>query len=157
SETGRQVRLKILPHGLRAELEGVAGLQHPHIAVIYEVGRSDDIDFAAMEPAEGESVYDFLERERPHRRHLLRYASQIASALAAAHEAGIVHGPLNPAAIFISPKHEVKIHDFGLGVLEPPPESEEARQALFGASAPYVSPEQIQGNRPDVRSDVFSF
>jgi Tol biopolymer transport system component len=110
-----------------------------------------------MEAAEGESAYDFLERERPHRRHLLRYARQIASALETAHGAGIVHGPLDPARIFISPKRQIKIHDFGFGVLEPPPESEEARRALFGTSAPYVSPEQIQGNPPDIRSDIFSY
>jgi Tol biopolymer transport system component len=154
TESGDQVTLKVLSGSVTAN---VLRAEHPNIARIFEVGRSNDIDFVAMETAEGESVYDFLERERPHRRHLLRYASQIAGALAAAHGAGIVHGPLNPAAIFISPKREIKIHDFGFGVLEPPPESEEGRKALFGASAPYVSPEQIQGNPPDVRSDIFSF
>src|ERR1700692_94231 len=152
--SARQCTLKTLVCGgansrLLAGLERMAGLEHPNIAQIYEVARSDDIDFAVMETAEGESVYDFLERERPHRRHLLRYATQIASALAAAHGAGIVHGPLNPAAIFISPTHQIKIHDFGFSILEPPPESEEGRQVLFGAGAPYVSPEQIKGNPPD--------
>jgi serine/threonine-protein kinase len=152
------VTLKTLSSGaLRAALERLVELQHPNIARIYEVSRSGDVDFAVMEAAEGESAYDFLERERPHRRDLLHYARQIAGTLAAAHGAGIVHGPLNPAAIFIDPKRQIKIHDFGFGVLGPPPESEEARQALFGASAPYVSPEQIQGNPPDVRSDIFSF
>ena len=59
----------------------------------------------------------------------------VASALTAAHGAGIVHGPLNPTAIFIDPKRQIKIHDFGFGVLGPPPESEEARQALAEAKA----------------------
>ena len=73
--SGRQVTLKTLVCGgansqLRAGLERMAGLQHPNIAQIYEVARSDDIDIAVMETAEGESVYDFLERERPHRRYL---------------------------------------------------------------------------------------
>ncbi len=163
TESGSPVTLKALSRAaavnllLRAALDRVAGLQHPNIARIYEVSRSDDIAFVAMEAAEGESAYDFLERERPHRRHLLRYARQIASALQAAHGAGIVHGPLNPAAIFISPKSEIKIHDLGFGVLRPPPDPEESRQALFGNSAPYVSPEQIRGKPPDMRSDIFSF
>jgi Tol biopolymer transport system component len=142
---------------IRTRLERASRLQHPNIARIYELSRLGGIEFVVMEAAEGESAYDFLERERPHRRHLLRYATQIAGALSAAHDAGIVHGPLNPAAIFISPKQHLKIHDFGFGVLDPPPQSEEARQALFGASAPYVSPEQIQGKPPDIRSDIFSF
>jgi Tol biopolymer transport system component len=141
----------------RGQLERASGLQHPNIARIYEWSRSGDVEFVAMEAPEGESAYDFLERERPHRRHLLRYANQIADALAAAHSAGIVHGPLNPSAIFISPKQQMKIHDFGFGVLDPPPPSEESREALFGTRGPYVSPEQIQGKPPDIRSDVFSF
>jgi Tol biopolymer transport system component len=156
TESGRLVALKALSRGAAAN-PVLRALEHPNIARIYEVARSGDIDFVAMEAAEGESVHDFLERERPHRRHLLRYARQIASALEAAHGAGIVHGPLDPAAIFISPKSEIKIHDFGFGVLDLPPGPEEARQALFGTSAPYVSPEQIRGNAPDIRSDIFSF
>lgn len=162
-ESDRTVTLKTLARdaaadpGIRARLEQVSGLQHPNIARVYELSRLGDVEFVVMEAAEGESVYDFLERERPHRRHLLRYASQIASALAAAHDAGIVHGPLNPAAIFISPKRQIKIHDFGLVVLDPAPQSDQDLQALFGTGAPYVSPEQIQGKPPDIRSDIFSF
>ena len=163
TESGNLVTLKTLSGSavtnlvLRALFEHRPELQHPNIARIYELSRSDDVDFVVMETAEGESVYTFLERERPHRRHLLRYARQIASALDAAHGAGIRHGPLNPANIFISPERQIKIHDFGFGILEAPPESEEDRKALFGTSAPYVSPEQIQGNPPDIRSDIFSF
>ncbi len=135
----------------------VSALQHPNIAQVYEWSRQDAVEFAVMEAPEGESMYDFLERERPNRRNLLRFSSAIASALSAAHDAGFVHGPFNPAAIFISPKSEIKIFDFGLGVLAPPPESDAARSALFGAAAPYVSPEQIQGAAPDIRSDIFSY
>ena len=96
-------------------------LHHPNIAQVYEFSRSDDVEFVVMGALAGESVYDLLERERPQRRYLLRYASQIASALNAAHGAGIIHGPLNPANIFISPKRQIKIHDFGFGFLAPPP------------------------------------
>src|SRR6185436_11187442 len=102
---------------------------------------------------EGEALYDLLERERPNRRNLLRFAKQIASALAAAHGAGIVHGPLNPTNIFITPRREIKFYDFGFSVLLPPPDSEDTREAMFGKSAPYVSPEQAQGNPPDSVSD----
>ena len=157
------VTIKVLSPGaaanpeIRTLLERARGLQHPNIARIDEVVRWKDIDFAVMEAPEGESVYDFLERERPKRLHLLRFAQQIASALEAANGAGIVHGPLDPAAIFITAPGQIKIYDFGFGILEPPPESEQERLISFGKSAPYVSPEQLQGGRPDVRSDIFSF
>ena len=143
----------------RVEKDALAAsaLEHPNIARIYEFSRAEDVEFAVMEAPEGESAYDLLERERPHRRHLLRFARQMASALQAAHGAGLVHGPLDPAAIFISPKRHIKFYDFGFGALEPPPDSEEARRVCFGASAPYVSPEQVKGARPDIRSDIFSF
>ncbi len=164
TESDRLVALKAFSCGtaadpeLRAGLERVAGgLQHPNIARIFEFVRSDDIDFAVMEAPEGESLYDFMKRQRPERRHLLDFAQQIASALEAANSAGIVHGPLDPAAIFIGAKRQIKIYDFGFGFLEPLPESEQERLLSFGQSAPYVSPEQLEGARPDVRSDIFSF
>src|SRR5205823_5796335 len=106
----------------RQRLERVAfeasGLQNPHIAQILEFSSCDGIQFVVMEAPEGESVYDFLERQRPHRRHLLRITGQIMKALGAAHGAGIVHGPLDPAAILINAKRQIKFYDFGFTALD---------------------------------------
>jgi eukaryotic-like serine/threonine-protein kinase len=163
TESDRLVTLRVLSQSaaanpeIRTQLERARGLQHPNIARMDGYVRWEDIHFAVMEAPEGESVYDFLERERPKRRHLLRFTQQIASALEAANGCGIVHGPLDPAAIFVTAPGQIRIYDLGFGVLDPPPESEQERLISFGKSAPYVSPEQLEGSRPDVRSDIFSF
>jgi serine/threonine protein kinase len=144
TESDRLVALKVLSHGaaanpqIRTLLERMRALQHPNIARIDKFVRWEDLDFAVMEAPEGESVYDFLERERPKRLHLLRFTQQIASALEAANGSGIVHGPLDPAAIFVIAPGQIRIYDFGFGVLESPPESEQERLISFGKSAPYV-------------------
>src|SRR5207244_6371294 len=106
---------------LEREVRAASALQHPNIAQTYEFFSSGRTVYAVMQLPEGECVHDFLERQRPHRRHLLRFSRQIASALEAAHGVGIVHGPIDPAAIFISSKRQIKLHDFGFGVLEPAP------------------------------------
>src|ERR1700722_1512765 len=166
TEVGRTVALRTLgpkiaanPE-LRARLEhdalAASALNHPNIARIYEFAKSDDVDFVVMEALEGEPFDDFLRAEPRDWRLVLLYGRQIASALAAAHGAGIVHGPLNPGRIF-SHNEQLTIYDFGFGVREAPPESEPDRKALFGKSSAYISPEQIQGNSPDERSDIFSF
>jgi Tol biopolymer transport system component len=149
-ESDRPVAIRVFPSG------SPRSLQHPNIAAVQEFAQADGVHFAVLDAFEGESLYDFLDRQRPHRRHLLRFARQIAAALAAGHAAGIVHGPLNPASIFISPKRQIKIYDFGFDrPAQPGPR--EANPAAFGAAAPYLSPEQVRGHPPDVRSDIFSF
>ncbi len=132
-------------------------LEHPNIARVHKFSRAEGVDFVVMEAPEGESALSMLEFERPHRRELLSFSAQILSALVAASERGVVHGPLNPAFIFISPTRQIKIHDFGFGLLGPPPQSEEGRRAFAGDSAPYFSPEQVAGAAAGPRSDIFSF
>jgi Tol biopolymer transport system component len=167
TELNRPVALKVLAPDVAGDSErrqrvkrdalAASKLEHPNIARINEFAHFEDLDFAVIEAPEGESLYDLLERTRPHRRDFLHFARQISSALAAAHGAGIIHGPINPACIFVSPTRQVKFHDFGFGVLEPPPQSEDARRSFAGLSAPYISPEQVEGAPADVRSDIFSF
>ena len=163
AESDRVVTLRALSRGvpanpdMPARLEKAQELRHPNIARICEFVRSDDVEFAVIEAPEGESLDDFLAWKHPRGRQLQRIAQQIASALQSAHAAGIVHGPLDPTAIFVTEAGKITINDFGFGILEPPPASEQERLASFGKSAPYVSPEQAEGARPDVRSDIFSF
>jgi Tol biopolymer transport system component len=162
----RAVAIKVLSAGILANPErrqrlehsakAASGLEHPNIARLHEFVHADGAGFVVLDAPEGESLYDFLDRERPRRRDLVRFARQMARALAAAHGAGIIHGPLNPDSIFINAKLQIRFYDFGFGVVEPPPDGEGARQSLFGHGIPYVSPEQVRGASPDARSDIFS-
>lgn len=156
--TKRPVALHILSAELAARPEArvqiereamiASGLGNAVIPPILEWGEQNGIVFAVTEAPEGETLRDFLERERPHRRNLLPYASRIAGALEALHEAGLVHGPLNPAAILITPRKEIRIYDCGFG--NPP-------VPAAGAAVYYLSPEQARGQAADVRSDIFSY
>jgi len=119
--------------------------------------QSDGVELAIADWPEGEPLRDILDRERPRRRNLVHFARQIAGALAKAHAAGFVHGPLDPAGIFISPKRQVTILTFGSASIHPAPASEADRKAMFGEAVYYTSPEQITGAAPDARSDIFSF
>jgi Tol biopolymer transport system component/serine/threonine protein kinase len=166
-ETEQSIALQVLAAAVvddPAQLQRVkrdaltaSSLEHPNLAQIHEFSSFGGVYFAAMEAPKGESVHDLLARERPNRRDLIHFARQIASALAAAHLAGIVHGPLNPAYIFISPRRQIKFYDFGFGCLGLPPKSEDDRRAFAGESASYFSPEHLEGSPVDVRSDIFSF
>ena len=119
----RTVALKVLPQRsaddaqARArflqEAQAASALNHPHIVTIYEVDSENDVDFIAMELIEGrpldEVIGPGLATERA-----LRYGMQIADALAAAHERGVVHRDLKPQNVMITARDEVKILDFGL-------------------------------------------
>src|SRR5215813_13854717 len=156
TQGNRLVALKALSAAVTADPERwlrieqdvlkLSRLEHPNIARVDRFSRADGVDFAIAEAPEGESALELLARQRPRRRKLLRLAAQILSALSAAAERGIVHGPLNPAFIFISPTGLIKLHDFGFSLIDPPPESEEERQAFAGDSAPYFSPEHAAGD-----------
>src|SRR5262249_35611418 len=127
TQLNRPVALKVLANGvledprwdqrIRKEAAAIAQLEHPNIAYVREFASSGALEFAVLPAPEGESLFDFLERERPNRRNLLNFAQQMSSALAAASGAGIVHGPLNPAAIFISAQSRVQFYDFGFRVM----------------------------------------
>ena len=168
TKVDRAVAIKVLSAGVietperRQRLEHAtktaSGLEHPNLARIHEFADSDGVHFVVLEAPEGESLYDFLERERPRRRDLVRFAKQIASLLAAAHGAGmVIDGPLNPDSIFISPKFQIRFYDFGFGVVEPPPPAEGARNLIRPRCSGHISPEQVKGDSPDARSDIFSF
>src|SRR5450432_2408325 len=146
------------------EARAISALNHPHICTLYDIGSQDGIGYLVMEYVEGEALKGPLPVEEA-----LRLAIQIASALEAAHEKGILHRDLKPANILVS-KSGVKLLDFGLAKFVPT----ETRPAEIGSAdvtvtAPltgtgqilgtlaYMAPEQIEGKPADVRSDIFSF
>lgn len=184
---GRSVALKFVPDHLaeeasimkrfRQEAKAASALNHPNICTVYDIGEEGGKAFIVMELLEGETLRDRLQRGVLSRHDSLHIASQIASALQAAHARGIIHRDIKPANIFLTLHHGAKILDFGvakmLGVERVDPAQEEPRVAsrnaptvvfdrltdagiLIGTVA-YMSPEQACGDNIDARTDLFSF
>jgi Tol biopolymer transport system component/tRNA A-37 threonylcarbamoyl transferase component Bud32 len=137
------------------EARAVAALNHPHICTLYDVGP----DYLVMEYVEGKPLHGPLPIEET-----LRYASQIAGALDAAHRKGIVHRDLKPANILVT-KQGVKVLDFGLARHVEPVSTdgnETLTKALTGrgtilGTPQYMAPEQVEGQEADTRADIFAF
>ena len=173
---GREVAIKILPeffardperlHRFERETRAVATLNHPNILAIYDVGQHESVPFLVSELLEGESLRQPLERgPLPHRK-TIEYGVQIAQGLAAAHDKGIVHRDLKPENLFATKDGRMKILDFGLAKLaaqasgdydEPTiTEANTAAGVVLGTTS-YMAPEQVQGEPPDPRTDIFAF
>jgi serine/threonine protein kinase len=156
------------------EARAASALNHPHIITIYEIGQDQGVDFIAMEYVAGSSLAHVIGQGRPRLEDALKYAIQIADALAAAHGAGILHRDLKPANIMVSDKGTIKVLDFGLAKLTESVDfklmdegattrtTSVAEQlhteegTILGTTA-YMAPEQAEGKPADARSDVFSF
>jgi eukaryotic-like serine/threonine-protein kinase len=156
------------------EARAASALNHPHIITIYDIGQDAGVDFIAMEYVAGQSLAHLIGRDELRIRDALKYAVQIADALATAHAAGIVHRDIKPANIMVSDQGSTKVLDFGVAKLiesvrfEPievhgitetvgsgeRPETEEG--TILGTVA-YMAPEQAEGKPADTRSDIFSF
>jgi TRAP transporter TAXI family solute receptor len=174
---GRDVAVKVLPEAAshdtdrlrRFELEAraVAGLNHPNILVLHDVGSHQGSPYIVSELLEGETLRDRLRLGRFSVRSALEVAIPLARALAAAHERAIVHRDIKPENVFLTRQGNVKVLDFGLAKLQPPSIVElgsesptEARPTVTGAilgTPSYMSPEQVRGQATDARSDIFSF
>jgi serine/threonine protein kinase len=158
----RAVAVKVLPahvaldsqarERFEREARAVAALNHPHICTLYDIGRSDDVDFLVMEYLEGVPLRGPMSAEEA-----LRLARQIASAVATAHRLGILHRDIKPANVMVTASG-VKLLDFGLAKSMAAEDDVTLTSAgtILGTAA-YMSPEQAQGRHLDARSDVFSF
>ena len=171
----RDVALKVLPDDLTddadrrrrfiQEAQAASALEHPHIAVIHEVGETDGRAFIAMELIRGEKMSDALARERMPAARVLEIASEVAAGLARAHEKQIVHRDLKPANVMLTDEGHAKIIDFGIAKLIEPAADASAQTltslhtdgGVVLGTMTYMSPEQARGDRVDHRSDVFSF
>jgi eukaryotic-like serine/threonine-protein kinase len=172
----RFVAIKVLPADKVAdperkerfvlEAKAASALNHPNIITIHDIRSDGGIDFIVMEYAEGRTLDAIIPPKGLPLVQALRYAVQIADALARAHEAGIVHRDLKPSNIVVTGEDRVKILDFGLAkLLEPTDRSLDAvtrtspvtdAGTIVGTAA-YMSPEQAEGRKVDGRSDIFSF
>ncbi len=176
TKLNREVAFKVLPPELVAnadrrrrfvqEAQAAAALEHPHIAVIYEVDEAEDVTFIAMELIRGEKLSDILERERLSVARALDLGIEVAEGLGRAHEKSVIHRDLKPANVMLTQDGHAKIIDFGLAKLVEPlagadTEAETALRnrtdpGLIVGTASYMSPEQARGSKLDHRSDIFA-
>src|SRR5271165_993497 len=173
----RTVAIKILPVHLSSspelharfeqEAKSISGLQHPNICVVHDIGSQAGIDFMVMEYVAGRTLDRIIPAGGLPPNVTMKYAVQIADALACAHAAGIVHRDLKPGNIMVDDNGLVKVLDFGLARLVRPELSVDNEVATIAVSATtpgmivgtlaYMSPEQAEGKPIDARSDIFSF
>ncbi|HEV2826027.1 MAG TPA: protein kinase [Pyrinomonadaceae bacterium] len=174
---GRQVAVKVLSHELtdnpdhlrrfEREARAASALNHPNILTVYEIGEADGAHFIATEFIEGESLSQRMKRGPVELAEVLDIGIQIASALAAAHEARIVHRDIKRDNIMVRADHLVKVLDFGLAKLVKQDadelDSEGVTRALHKTTpgivmgtAEYMSPEQARGRDVDERTDIWS-
>ncbi len=180
TKLGRQVALKFLPLELardaqalerfKREAQTASKLNHPGICTVYTTDQHEGQHFIAMELLEGETLAERIRRGAFELGQLLELGIQIADALESAHAKGIVHRDLKPANIFLTPRGQAKVLDFGLAKIERPRsaggEHSEAptavqQQELTSAgttmgTVSYMSPEQARGQLTDARTDLFS-
>src|SRR5437773_780267 len=174
---GRKAALKLLPDTLttdetqlsrfKNEARSASALNHPNILTVYEIGAEGDRQFIATEFIEGITLRGSLACGRINLHAALEIAVQVASALAAAHETGVVHRDIKPENIMLRPDGYAKVLDFGIaklteqrlasddhtvettGVLQ-------TRSGIVLGTAHYMSPEQARGQKVDARSDIWS-
>ena len=159
------------------EAKSASALNHPNIITVYDIASCDGTDFISMEYVPGKALNRLIPRRGLPLADALKYAVQIADALAAAHAAGIIHRDLKPANVMISGAEEqgragvVKVLDFGLAKLVEKTDNSDlgltesirneeglsTEQGTIIGTISYMSPEQAEGKKLDVRSDIFSF
>jgi eukaryotic-like serine/threonine-protein kinase len=159
------------------EARAASALDHPNICTVYEVGEWEATPFISMQFLRGRTLKDEIDGKPLPLDTIIELGVQIADALDAAHNAGIVHRDIKPANIFVTLRGEAKILDFGLAKLtghdpiaiEPPETRAESSsaarpvdepvglQSKIGGTVAYMSPEQIRGQELDGRTDIFSF
>src|SRR6202043_481686 len=155
------------------EAKAASSLNHANIVTIYDIDTQEidgqPVHYIAMEYVAGETLDHLIGRKGLRVRTALKYAAQIADALAAAHAAGIVHRDLKPSNVIVTPQGVVKVLDFGLAKLNEEAETDAFAETVHGDGVPlteegtilgtvaYMSPEQAEGRKVDARSDIFSF
>jgi len=171
----RTVAIKVLAPSLVAdeharqrfarEARAIASLSHPHICALHDVGEQDGSSFLVMEYLDGETLAERLARGRVPLDQCLRWAIEMAAALAAAHEAGIVHRDLKPANVILT-RSGAKLLDFGLAKLR----GDRPTMIATGSTTEhpitgegdmigtlhYMAPEQLEGREADAQTDLFA-
>ena len=161
---GRYVAVKIMRDEMARDEEfrrrflsesyAIAMLSHPNIVSVYDVSRSDDVEYIVMELVDGITMRQYMEKRGQIKwKEALHFTKQVAKALGHAHERGIVHRDIKPQNLMLLRDGTVKVADFGIAALEN--EIQENRNQAIG-SIHYIAPEQARGENPDARSDIYS-
>src|SRR5262245_7371662 len=165
---GRSVAIKMIHEAsqdprarerLWREARSAAQMNHPHICQIHDVGEQAGTPYVVMELLQGESLAQRLARAALPAHEVAQHAIELLGALAALHAQGILHRDLKPANIFMTP-HGIKLLDFGLS--RPQQRAQNADESALTATGMivgtprYMAPEQLEGQDPDVRSDLFA-
>jgi eukaryotic-like serine/threonine-protein kinase len=173
----RDVAVKVLPTNLSSdpclrqrlerEAKAVSKLAHPHICTLHDIGHQNGIDFLVMELVEGETLEHRLIKGPLPLEQTLRFAAQIADALAKAHKLGITHRDLKPSNVMLT-KTGAKLMDFGLAKESGPAPlaatltemtADQAKLTVEGTivgTFQYMAPEQLEGKEADARTDIFA-
>ena len=184
TKLGRNVALKVLPREVaenplsqqrfQREARAASALNHPNICAIYEIGEHEGQLYIAMELLDGQTLRGLINGKPFPVERTVKIALQIADALEAAHEKGIVHRDIKPANVIVTERGQAKLLDFGLAKLNFPRSGPGAEtrgddwvssggsEPLTGplapmGSVPYMSPEQARAEDLDPRTDLFSF
>ena len=178
TKLGRDVAIKVLPEAFahdperlsrfQREAKMLAALNHPNIATIHGLEQSDGVHYLVMELVSGETLAERVEKGALPLQEALKIAGQIAEALEAAHEKGVIHRDLKPANVKVTPEGKVKVLDFGLAKAFAGDDQADLSNAptltavhtedgrILGTPA-YMSPEQARGKSVDKRTDIWAF
>jgi len=176
TKLGREVAIKVLPAEMatsaerlerfRREAMTLASLDHPGVVGVYSVEEADGLHFLTMQLVEGEPLDRVIPDGGLPVERILKIATELTDALAAAHEKGIVHRDLKPSNVMVTAEGRVKVLDFGLAKFTGPQSEEVLNSTLqtelrtsdgvVMGTVPYMSPEQLSGQEVDHRSDIFS-
>ena len=176
----RTVAIKVLPRyqseradvrrRFEREARAIAGIDHPHICSLYDIGRENEIDFLVMEYLEGETLSKRLKKGPLPTEQVLRYAIEIASALDQAHRQGLIHRDLKPGNVMLT-ETGAKLLDFGLAKQSrsQSPDGERSpigdgltqtesltEEGMLLGTVEYMAPEQLEGKEADTRTDIFA-
>ena len=142
------------------EVRAVARLNHPHIVQVYDFGTEGELAYIVMEYIEGKELKDYLDaKERFDLASIFRLMGELLEALEFAHQAGVIHRDVKPANVMLDAKRRAKLTDFGVARITESEGAESADMTRAGAligTPSYMSPEQIQGEAIDRRTDIFS-